>query len=88
MRLLYRFFEPKSGEILIAGQNIKDLDLDCLREAISVVPQVSISLIFGFINLIVIGFVYIVVFKDEIEKVHNGSVREFSFSFLIIFLLV
>lgn len=47
MRLLYRFFEPKSGEILIAGQSIKDLDLDCLRKAISVVPQVSTSSIFN-----------------------------------------
>lgn len=41
MRLLYRFFEPDSGEILIAGKNIKDLQLENLRSAISVVPQVG-----------------------------------------------
>lgn len=40
VRLLYRFFEPDSGEILIAGQNIKDLELENLRRAVSVVPQV------------------------------------------------
>nr|ASS36017.1 ABCB7 [Samia ricini] len=39
VRLLFRFFEPQSGNILIAGQNIKDLDLVSLRRAIAVVPQ-------------------------------------------------
>ncbi|XKL64709.1 hypothetical protein PGB90_004795 [Kerria lacca] len=39
VRLLYRFFEPDSGEILISGKNIKDLELDTLRKSISVVPQ-------------------------------------------------
>lgn len=42
VRLLYRFFEPKSGEILIAGQNIKDMDLDSVRKAIAIVPQDSV----------------------------------------------
>lgn len=40
MRLLYRFFEPQEGRILIAGKDIKDLDLDSLRRAVAVVPQV------------------------------------------------
>ncbi|XP_072940337.1 iron-sulfur clusters transporter ABCB7, mitochondrial isoform X2 [Epargyreus clarus] len=39
VRLLFRFFEPQSGEILVAGQNIKDLDLISLRKAIAIVPQ-------------------------------------------------
>ncbi|KAJ0179659.1 hypothetical protein K1T71_004250 [Dendrolimus kikuchii] len=39
VRLLFRFFEPQSGNILIAGQNIKDLDLASLRRAIAIVPQ-------------------------------------------------
>ncbi|KOB65492.1 putative ATP-binding cassette sub-family B member 7 [Operophtera brumata] len=39
VRLLYRFFEPQSGNILIAGQNIKDLDLASLRKAVAIVPQ-------------------------------------------------
>lgn len=39
VRLLYRFFEPTSGEILIGGKNIRDVDLDSLRKNISIVPQ-------------------------------------------------
>lgn len=40
-RLLYRFYEPDSGEILIGGTNIRDLDLAKLRKSIAIVPQVS-----------------------------------------------
>nr|CAG4643074.1 EOG090X02PU [Ilyocryptus agilis] len=39
VRLLYRFFEPQNGRILIAGQDISQLDIDSLRRAIAVVPQ-------------------------------------------------
>lgn len=42
VRLLYRFFEPISGEIRIGGQNIKDVDMDSLRKAIAIVPQDSV----------------------------------------------
>jgi len=39
LRLLFRFYEPQSGEIYIDGQNIRDVSLDSLRRAIGVVPQ-------------------------------------------------
>ncbi|KAI7856927.1 P-loop containing nucleoside triphosphate hydrolase protein [Circinella umbellata] len=39
LRLLFRFYEPQSGNIYIDGQNIKDIKLDSLRKAIGVVPQ-------------------------------------------------
>lgn len=39
IKLLYRFFEPKQGEIAVAGVNINDLDLENLRRNIAVVPQ-------------------------------------------------
>lgn len=42
VRLLFRFFEPLNGEILIAGQNIKDVDMESLRKAIAIVPQDSV----------------------------------------------
>lgn len=41
VRLLFRFYEPQSGEISINGQNIKDVDLDSLRKSIAIVPQVK-----------------------------------------------
>lgn len=39
VRLLYRFFDPAGGRITIAGQDIRDVDLESVRKAISVVPQ-------------------------------------------------
>lgn len=42
VRLMFRFFEPFKGEILIAGQNIKDVEMDSLRKAIAIVPQDSV----------------------------------------------
>lgn len=42
IRLLYRFVEPISGEILIGGQNISNVDLHSLRKSIAIVPQDSV----------------------------------------------
>jgi ATP-binding cassette subfamily B (MDR/TAP) protein 7 len=42
VRLLFRFFEPTQGDIFIAGQNIKDVDMNSLRKAIAIVPQDSV----------------------------------------------
>ncbi|KAJ1522730.1 hypothetical protein ONE63_001890 [Megalurothrips usitatus] len=42
VRLLYRFFEPSQGEILVGGKNIKDISLDDLRKSLAVVPQDSV----------------------------------------------
>ena len=38
-RLLYRFYTPSSGKILIDGQDIHKIQLTSLRKAIGVVPQ-------------------------------------------------
>lgn len=40
MRLLYRFYDPVDGRILVAGHDIQDLTMDSLRKAVGVVPQV------------------------------------------------
>lgn len=48
VRLLYRFFEPQSGDIYINGQNIRDIDLEDLRNCISIVPQVRAAHIVFF----------------------------------------
>ncbi|CAO1637770.1 unnamed protein product [Sympodiomycopsis kandeliae] len=39
LRLLYRFYDPSSGEILIDGQDIRQVSQHSLRRAIGVVPQ-------------------------------------------------
>ncbi|RPD72379.1 P-loop containing nucleoside triphosphate hydrolase protein [Lentinus tigrinus ALCF2SS1-7] len=38
-RLLFRFYEPSSGRILVDGQDVRDLQIKSLRSAIGVVPQ-------------------------------------------------
>lgn len=42
IRLLYRFFEPNSGNITIGEQNISAVDLESLRKEIAIVPQDSV----------------------------------------------
>jgi ABC-type multidrug transport system fused ATPase/permease subunit len=37
--LLFRFYDCQSGQILLDGQEIRDLDLKCLRSQISIVQQ-------------------------------------------------
>jgi len=39
VRLLYRFYDPSSGRIIIDDQDIFDLQLESVRKAIGVVPQ-------------------------------------------------
>ena len=38
-RLLYRFYDPQGGRILIDGQNISEVNQKSLRAAIGIVPQ-------------------------------------------------
>ncbi|XP_058809275.1 iron-sulfur clusters transporter ABCB7, mitochondrial [Phymastichus coffea] len=42
VRLLYRFFDPNNGNILINGKNIREVDIDDLRQSIAIVPQDSV----------------------------------------------
>ena len=42
IRLLYRFFEPTHGSIKIGNNNIQDVDVQCLRKEIAIVPQDSV----------------------------------------------
>ena len=39
--MLYRFYDPYSGRVLINGQDIKKVELDSLRKVIGIVPQVK-----------------------------------------------
>ena len=45
VRLLYRFYEPQEGSITINGQDIAYVDVESLRQAIAVVPQVLLCAI-------------------------------------------
>lgn len=50
IRLLFRFYESNSGNILIGGQKIKDVDLDSLRQEIAIVPQVNFKIIHSIVD--------------------------------------
>lgn len=39
VRLLYRFFDPQKGRILINGTDIRDVSMESLRKMIAIVPQ-------------------------------------------------
>jgi ATP-binding cassette subfamily B protein len=41
-RLLFRFYDPRSGRILIDGQDIKEVTQESLRKQIGIVPQDSV----------------------------------------------
>jgi ATP-binding cassette subfamily B (MDR/TAP) protein 7 len=40
VRLLFRFYDPQNGRILINNQDIRDVTLKSLRRSIGIVPQV------------------------------------------------
>lgn len=39
LRLLYRFYDPQSGTVLIDGKDVRAIGLDELRRSIAIVPQ-------------------------------------------------
>ena len=41
MRLLFRFYDPQSGNITVNNQNVREVNLDSLRRVIGIVPQVG-----------------------------------------------
>jgi len=42
VRLLYRFYDPQCGRILVNGRDIREMDLESLRNNIGVIPQDSV----------------------------------------------
>jgi len=39
VKLLFRFYDPQAGQILISGQDVRDVTRESLRNAIGIVPQ-------------------------------------------------
>lgn len=42
VRLLYRFYDPNEGQVLIGNHDLRHYDINCLRRQIAVVPQDSV----------------------------------------------
>ncbi len=69
IRLLYRFYEPKSGSIFIGGNNINNVELESLRKNIAIVPQDSVL----FHNTVYYAPISINVKKTVIVKCNKNS---------------
>lgn len=39
LRLLFRFYDPQNGQVIVNGEDVRDLEMASLRQAIGVVPQ-------------------------------------------------
>lgn len=61
MRLLFRFYDPQVGRVLINDQDIRYVDIDSLRKAVGVVPQVS--LVQSSLYITYIGLTYRFIFQ-------------------------
>lgn len=55
VNLLMRFYDVDSGEVLLDGQNIKDINLHDLRNAISLVMQEPIIFNYSILENILYG---------------------------------
>ena len=72
VRLLYRFYDPTDGRILVAGHDIRDLTIDSLRQAIGVVPQVWLHFVrHALVHLIYLQKLRITSFKSYNCHLHN-----------------
>lgn len=78
-RLLYRFYDPQSGAILIDGQNIRDVTQTSLRQAIGIVPQDTV--LFNDTIEYNIGYGRPSASKDEIiEAAKSAQIHDFIMS--------
>ena len=75
-RLLFRFYEPTSGRILIDGQNISAVTQNSLRAAIGMVPQDTV--LFNDSIVYNIGYGRNGASESEIEEAaDNAQIQEF-----------
>ena len=77
MRLLYRFYDPQGGRVLINGQDIKEVDLDSLRRVVGVVPQVVVVILGNYFEWTLCFFSLDV--RIHIIEKHNLFISGFSF---------
>lgn len=76
VKLLLKYYLPEEGEILIDGYNIKDLNLDSLRERIGYVPQ-DVFLFSGSIHDNIAFGQKGVTTKQIIEAAQKAQAHEF-----------
>ncbi|XP_068225783.1 iron-sulfur clusters transporter ABCB7, mitochondrial, partial [Palaemon carinicauda] len=99
VRLLYRFYEPKSGSVTINGQDISLVDLDSLRKSVAVVPQdcvlfhdtIEHNLHYGNLNADsrkVKDVAVLAEIHNSIESWPKGYETQVSVAYIFLFLLL
>jgi len=76
VRLLYRFYDPQQGRILIDGQDIRQVSQQSLRQAIGIVPQDTVL----FNDTIFLNIAYGNTSASEEEIIHaarQAHIHEF-----------
>jgi ATP-binding cassette subfamily B protein len=75
-RLLFRFYDPKEGDIYINNQNIKDISQQSLRKLIGVVPQDTV--LFNDTIFYNISYGYPTASNDQVyEAAKSADIHEF-----------
>lgn len=72
VRLLMRYYDPLSGDVLIDGVNVKELSYDSLRDVFGVVPQEPVL----FNNTIAYNIGYALNLTDGIDKKEMEQIIE------------
>ena len=80
IRLLYRFFEPNTGCVKIGDYDIRDINVDCLRKEIAIVPQDSVL----FHNTIKHNINYGDLEADEDAVTQSAKMAEIHDSIMVI----
>ncbi|MBU5436459.1 peptidase domain-containing ABC transporter [Tissierella sp. MSJ-40] len=55
VKLLLNLYQPEKGDILINGNNIKDIQIECLREKIAYIPQETFLFSGSIMNNLTLG---------------------------------
>ena len=76
VKLLLNLYSPEEGEILIGGNNIKDINLDSLREKIAYIPQETFLFSGSIMENLILGLDDVTT-EDVIEASKKASAHDF-----------
>ena len=76
VKLLLDLYSPEEGEILINNNNVKDINIECLREKIAYVPQETFLFSGSIMENLMLGLDDVTV-EDVIEASKKAQAHEF-----------
>lgn len=76
VKLLLNLYSPEEGDILINNNNIKDIQLDCLREKIAYIPQETFLFSGSIMENLILGLDDVTV-EEVIEASKKAQAHDF-----------